>query len=189
MDEMSLPLGWDSVLVAGEGDQAIIENTYINGVKCAGFIIHEDGIQYEEYNSTHAGIIQKILFPETEIKALVFPTANTLTTGRVVIGPGIHFMDDFGHALVIGFSDEVDGEEVFPYADGNRILVVKEAQLNQWSECSIDLSAYWGQTNWWQPKEIDMMPLVSTYYTDPGYYTFYVASIETADARTGAAGP
>jgi len=34
-----------------------------------------------------------------------------------------------------------------------------------------------------------MMPLDSTHYTEPGYHTFYVASIETADARTGADGP
>jgi len=181
--EMSLPLGWEPVLVTGDGDEALIEEAHIAGMKCVGFTIYEDGLRDEKYDSTHAGILQRILFPETEIRVQVFPTVNTITTGRVVIGSSIHFVDDLGRALVIGFSDEVDGEEAFQYAAGNRILVVRNAQLNQWSEHAIDLSAYWSETNWWQPKEIDMMLLVSTYYTEPGYYTFYLAKIEMDDAK------
>ena len=182
-EKIQLPLGWEPVLVTGEGDEATIEETYIAGVKSVGFTIYEDGIREENRDSTHAGISQDIPFPGTEIRVQVFPTVNTITTGRVVLGPGIHFVDEHGHALIIGFSDEVDGEEVFQYQDGNRILVVRNAQLNQWSEHVIDLAAYWSEANWWQPGEIDMMLLVSTYYTEPGFYTFYVSQVETGDVE------
>ena len=76
-------------------------------------------------------------------------------------------MDKHGHALVIGFSDEVDEEEVFKYGDGSRILIVKHAQLNQWPEHTIDLSSYWNKANWWQPEEIKVYLLISTYYSEP----------------------
>jgi len=71
-----------------------------------------------------------------------------------------------------------DEEEVFKYADGSRILIVKHAQLNQWSEHTIDLSSYWNKANWWQPEEIKVYLLISTYYSKPGYYAFYVAKVE-----------
>jgi hypothetical protein len=140
-------------------------------------------LQEENRDSTHAGISQEILFPESKLKVQVFPTVNTRTTGRVVLGSGIHFVDSHGHALIIGFSDEVDGEEVYQYGDGNRILVVKNAQLHQWSEHTIDLSAYWKKANWWQPEEIEVYVLVSTYYSEPGYYTLYVAKVEAEGAK------
>jgi len=71
-----------------------------------------------------------------------------------------------------------DEEEVFKYANGSRILIVKHAQLNQWSEHTIDLSSYWNKANWWQPEEIKVYLLISTYYSKSGYYAFYVAKVE-----------
>ena len=185
-DEISQPLGWEPVTITGDGDKATIEQTSIAGVECASFTIYEDGLRSEEYDTTHAGISQDIPFPEMELKVQVFPTVNTETTGRVVIGPGIHFVDKEGHALVIGFSDEVDEEEVFKYGDGSNILIVKHAQLNQWSEHTVDLSSYWNKANWWQPEEIRVYLLISTYYSEPGYYAFYVAKVE---AEAGQAVP
>jgi hypothetical protein len=152
-------------------------------VKCAAFAIYEDGLREEDHDSTHAGISQKILFPESKLKVQVFPTVNTSTAGSIVLGSGIHFVDEYGHALIIGFSDEVDDEEVFLYEDGNRMLVIKNAQLNQWSEHTIDLSAYWEKAGWWQPEEISVYLVISTYYTEPGPYAFYVAKIETESAQ------
>lgn len=181
-DETSLPLGWRPVLLTGRGDEATIINTSIDGVKCLGLTIYEDGMREETRETTHAGVFQDILFPASKLRVQVFPTVNTGTTGRVVLGSGIHFVDSNGHALIIGFSNEVDGEEVSQYGEGDRFLVVKNAPLNQWSEHTIDLSAYWAETGWWQPEEISVYLVVSTYYTEPGYYAFYVAQIETEDA-------
>ena len=178
-DDKELPLGWSPVLVTGMGDQAIIENTDVNGVKCLGLSIYEDGAQEGSRDATYAGVFQVAPFPESKLKVQVFPTVNTGTTGRVVLGSGIHFVDSNGHALIIGFSDEVDGEKVLQYGDDDRYLVVRNAPLNQWSEHTIDLSAYWAETGWWQPEEVSVYLVVSTYYTEPGYYAFYVAEIET----------
>jgi 4-amino-4-deoxy-L-arabinose transferase-like glycosyltransferase len=177
-EETRLPLGWEPVLITGEGDKAVIEEAYIAGVKCAGFIIYEDGLREDNRDLIHAGISQGIPFPESKLRAQVFPTVNTRTTGHVVLGSGIHFVDSHGHALIIGFSDEVDGEEVFQFGDGNRILVVKNAQLRQWSEHTIDLSAYWEEANWWQPEEMEVYVIISVYYSEPGYYALYVAEVE-----------
>ncbi len=178
-DEKNLPLGWSPVLVTGKGDEATINDTNIDGVKCLGLTIYEDGVREGNHDATYAGIFQVIPFPESKLKVQVFPTVNTGTTGRVVLGSGIHFVDSNGHALIIGFSDEVDGEKVIQYGEGDRFLVVKNAPLEQWSEHTIDLSAYWAETKWWQPEEISVYLVISTYYTEPGHYAFYVAKIET----------
>jgi hypothetical protein len=145
--------------------------------------IYEDGMRGKNRDTTYAGVFQQIPFPEPKMKAKVFPTVNTETTGRVIIGAGIHFVDDGGHSLIIGFSDKVEGEQTIQYGDNNRFLVVRNAPLNQWSEQTIDLAAYWAKAGWWQPKEVNLYLLVSTYYTEPGYYSFYIAQIETEDAK------
>jgi hypothetical protein len=182
-DEISQPLGWSPVLVTGSGDRAIISDTDIDGVKCLGMAIYEDGIREGTRDTTYAGVSQQIPFPESKLKVKVFPTVNTETTGRVIIGSGIHFVDEGGHSLIIGFSDKVEGEQIIQYGNNNRFLVVRNAPLNQWSEQTIDLAAYWAKTGWLQPKEVNLYLLVSTSYTEPGYYTFYLAQIETEDAK------
>jgi len=182
--EIRLPLGWDPVLITGDGDRAVIEETYIAGEKCVGFIIYEDGLRDDKYDSTKAGIVQDILFPEIELKVQVFPTVNTVITGRA-LGPSIDFVDSHGHSLMVGFSDEVDGEELIRYGDGSRISIVKNAQLYQWSEHTIDLLAYWNQAGWQQPEKIRVCLVISTYYSQPGYYALYVAKVETEGAKAG----
>lgn len=182
-DETSQPLGWSPVLLTGRGDAAAIKDMSVDGVKCLGMAIYEDGMREENYDATHAGVFQKILFPTSKLKVKVFPTVNTETTGGVVLGSGIHFVDEQGRSLIIGFSDEVEGEQITQYGDNTRFLVVKNAPLNQWSEYTIDLAAYWAKTGWWQPEEISVYLVVSSYYTEPGYYAFYVAQIETEDAK------
>jgi 4-amino-4-deoxy-L-arabinose transferase-like glycosyltransferase len=182
-DEISQPLGWSPVLITGSGDKASISDTDIDGVKCLGMAIYEDGIQDKTRDTTYAGVFQQIPFPESKLKVKVFPTVNTETTGRVIIGAGIHFVDEGGRSLIIGFSDKVEGEQIIQYGDNNRFLVVRNAPLNQWSEQTIDLAAYWAKTGWLQPKEVNLYLLVSTYYTEPGYYSFYIARIETEDAK------
>jgi len=178
---MAAPLGWNPILIKGEGDKAIIHEDYIAGKKCVALDIYEDGEKFDETDSTHAGISQKISFPQGKIAVEVFPRVNTTTTETLALGPGIHFMDGDGHACIIGFSDEVDTETIIRSEDGKRTLVFKPAQLQQWSEHTIDLPAYWSHAGWQQPTEVTVLLVVSAYYTNPGYYAFCVAGIEMED--------
>jgi len=184
-EEMAAPLGWNPILIKGEGDEAIIREAYIAGKKCVAFDIYEDGEKYDEIDSTHAGISQKISFPQSKITVEVFPRVNTTTTETLVLGPSIHFIDRDGHACIIGFSDEVDTETMIRSEDGKRILVFKPAQLHQWSQHTIDLLAYWSHAGWQQPTEVTVLLVVSAYYTNPGYYTLYIARVEMNDVQAG----
>ena len=180
-EDMAAPLGWNPILIKGEGDKAFIHEDYIAGKKCVALDIYEDGEKFDETDSTHAGISQKISFPQGKIAVEVFPRVNTTTTETLALGPGIHFMDGDGHACIIGFSDEVDTETIIRSEDGKRTLVFKPAQLQQWSEHTIDLPAYWSHSGWQQPTEVTVLLVVSAYYTNPGYYAFCVAGIEMED--------
>ena len=183
--EMEVPLGWNPTLIKGEGDEAMIREADIAGKKCVAFDIYEDGEKYVETDSTHAGISQKISFPQSKITVEVFPRVNTTTTETLALGPCIHFIDRDGHACIIGFSDEVDTETIIRSEDGKRILVFQPAQLHQWAEHNIDLRAYWGHAGWQQPTEVTVLLVVSSYYTNPGYYTLYIAGVEVNDVQAG----
>ncbi len=183
-EEMAVPLGWESVLIKGEGDEASISEANTAGKNCLKLAIYENGQKDEELEWTHAGIVQDIPFPEAEIAMEVFPEVNTEILGRTTLGLGIHFLDDDGHSLVIGFSDEIDTEEIFQCEECGWMVVIKPAQLYQWSEHSIDLAAYWSQAGWQQPEEINMLMVLSTYYNNPGHYAFYVARVEMSDVQT-----
>jgi hypothetical protein len=181
---MSQPLGWELLTITGEGDEAIIEQTSIAGVDAAGLKIYEDGVKEAGRDATSAGINQEIIFPDTELEFQVFPTVNTRIAGSVILGAGVYFIDEDGNALIIGFSDEVDEDEAFQYGDGQRFLVLKNAQLNQWSEYTIDLADYWEQTGWWQPEEIKVYLVVTAHYSEPGHYSAFFGRIE-AEATQG----
>ena len=184
-EAMEVPLGWNPTLIKGEGDEAIIREAYIAGKQCVAFDIYEDGEKDDNRDSTHAGISQKISFPQSKITVEVFPRVNTTTTETLALGPCIHFIGRDGHACIIGFSDEVDTETIIRSEDGKRILVFKPAQLHQWSEHTIDLLAYWSHAGWQQPMEVTVLSVVSAYYTNPGYYTLYIARVEMNDVQAG----
>ncbi|MBN2186887.1 MAG: glycosyltransferase family 39 protein [Dehalococcoidia bacterium] len=177
-EEMKSPLGWDPVLIKGEGDEADMGEAYVGDKKCLRLAIYEDGEQDGELEWTHAGIVQEMPFPEGQITVGVFPEVNTEILGRTTLGAGIHFMDEDGHSVVIGFSDETDTEEIFQCEECGLMFVIKPAQLYQWSEQGIDLPAYWSRAGWLQPEKINMLMTISTRYDSPGDYVFYVAGIE-----------
>jgi len=179
---MKIPLGWNPVLIMGEGDEAGISKAYIADKNCLKLAIYEDGEKDGELEWTHSGIVQEIPFPEGKITVQVFPEANTSMLGRTTLGAGIHFLDDGGHSVAIGFSDEIDTESVFQCEKCDWMLVVKPAQLYQWSEQSIDLPAYWSQAGWQQPEKINMLMTISTHYDSPGDYAFYIARAEADGA-------
>jgi hypothetical protein len=90
---------------------------------------------------------------------------------------GIHFTSGDGHTLILGFSDAVKSEQVTKSPDGNTLLVLRNAALNQWSEQTIDLAAYWQQAGWVLPQNMNIQLVAAGSTTNPGGSTFYVSNI------------
>ena len=175
---MDIPLGWAPVLLRGENDEAGINQSYIDGEKCVKLTIYEDGYEDDRYDSTRAGIAQKIVFPEGKIKLQVLAEVNATPSGRQELLTGVHFVDESGRSLIVGFSDEVVGEEIYELEEGYRMLVIKEAQLHEWSDQFIDLAEYWSLAGWQQPEEVSILIMVSAHFNYPGDYTFYISDVE-----------
>jgi len=180
--DMMLPLGGEPVLVDGLGDVAGIGRARVAGKECVKLIVCEAGQKDGNRESTHAGISQRILFPEDEVRVEILPQVNAAPSGRPELLPGIHFTDESGHSVVVGFSDRVTGEEVFEHESGYRLLVLKEAQMGEWSEQTIDLARYWDRTGWPRPREVSMLVVSSAHYQNPGCYSFCIASAEVGGA-------
>jgi len=175
---IKVPLGWNPVLIGGEGDVASISQAYKDNKKCVQLMACENGEKDGELEATHAGIAQTMPFPEDKITVEVLPEVNTEALGRAALGPSINFLDDEGHSLAIGFSDAVDTETVFQSEKSDWVLVVRPAELGQWSEFTVDLPAYWRQAGWTQPEEVRLLIVVSAHYKNPGPYAFYIARAE-----------
>ena len=61
------------------------------------------------------------------------------------------------------------------------VAVIQLAPLHQWSEHSIDVAKYWKEAGWEIPEELTVLVVLSADADYPGYYTFQVARIQTAD--------
>jgi len=180
-EDMNLPLGWEATLIEGGSDHAIIDTGELRGKECVKLIVCEDGQKDVRRESTHAGVSQKILFPDDEVKVEILPQVSAAPSGRPELLAGIHFTDDSGHSVVVGFSDRVSGEEVFEHESGYRLTVLKEAQMGQWSEQVIDLARYWDRVGWPRPREVSMLVVSSAHYQNPGCYSFCIASVQVGN--------
>lgn len=181
---ITVPLGWNPVLIEGDGDLADISQAYKGDRNCVRLMVYENGEKEGELETTHAGIAQTIRFPEDKITVEVLAEVSTEALGQAVLGPSINFVDYEGHSLAVGFSNEIDAESVFQSENGDRVLVVKPAELGQWSEHSIDLPAYWSQAGWPQCEEVTMLMVVSAHYQKPGAYAFCVAKAGIEHVQT-----
>jgi len=175
--DMDLPLGWEATLVSAGGDHAIIDWGEVLGKSCLKLIVCEDGQKDVRRESTHAGISQKIPFSDDEVRVEILPEVNAAPSGRPELLSGVHFTDDSGHSVVVGFSDSVSGEEVFEHESGYRLLVLKEARMGEWSQQTIDLARYWDGVGWPRPQEVSMLVVSSAHYQNPGCYSLCIASV------------
>ncbi len=180
--KMALPLGWEPVLVDGGSDVAGIGRAHVAGRDCVRLIACEYGEKDDKRESTHAGISQKVLFPDEGVKLEVLPQVSAAPSGRPELVPGVHFTDDSGHSVVVGFSDRLTGEQVFEHESGYRLLVLKEAPMGEWSEQTIDLARYWDQAGWPRPREVSMLVVSSAHYQNPGCYSLCIASVGVGGA-------
>jgi hypothetical protein len=175
------PLGWTPVLQTGLGDGASIGRGGLGTESWLQLTVYECG-ESGVTSSTHSGIVQKIAFPCQDILLEVMPDINTESLGETPLGPAVHFLDrQSGHSVVLGFSDELEDEEVSIADTGSSVVVRRPAPLHQWSEHRFNLMEYWGETGWPVPEEIDVLVVLSAHSDYPGYYTFHVARVETVE--------
>jgi hypothetical protein len=130
-------LGNDMLSIGWMGSK--VQKADIHGKLCVD--IHSEG----ETES----IFQYIKFPDQVINIEVLPINNTDMEHQ----SGIHFMAD-GHTLILGFSDIISHEEIIKSDDANTILVLRNAQLNNWTNQTIDLSYYWDLAKWGKPERL-----------------------------------
>jgi len=178
---MSIPLGWNPVLIGGEGDSADIRAAGLSDEGGVRFIVYEDGLTEPGATSTHAGLSRRMAFPRTDVTVTVMPGLNTESLGATPLGPAIHFLDGEGHSVVLGFSDKLEEEQVAVCGECGHVAVMRPAPLYRWSEHSIDVAKYWQEAGWEIPEEVTLLVVLSAHADYPGYYTFHVKNV-TVDA-------
>ena len=178
---MSMPIGWNPVLIGGEGDAADIRPSGLILGEGVQLVVYEDGMTEDDAASTHAGLSRRIAFPRSEVSAVVIPGVNTESLGATPLGPAIHFLDGKGHSVILGFSDAIEQEQVSVCTECGHVAVMQPAPLHQWSEHSIDVAKYWKEAGWEIPEEVTVLVVLSADAAYPGYYTFHVGSV-TVDA-------
>jgi len=176
-DGMSLPLGWNPVLIGGVGDAADIRAAGLDDEGGVRLVVYEDGRTELGATSTHAGLSRRIAFPRAAIRVTAMPGVNTEALGAEPLGPAIHFLDGEGHSVILGFSDQVQEEQVAVCGECGHVAVIQPAPLHRWSEHSIDVAKYWLEAGWELPQELTLLVVLSAHADHPGYYTFHVADV------------
>ncbi|MBA7590405.1 hypothetical protein ES708_32523 [subsurface metagenome] len=178
-EEINLPLGWQSRVFTGEGDELDIGRATVGGIECLKVSLFEDGLREENLDYSFAAVVQRdVPFPDGLVSLQLFTEADTIKSGSTILGPAIHLTDRDGHALIIGFSSEIEEDITYTYEDGDRMLVILKMPQTGWSEITLDLASYWSQAGWLVPQEVDIFLAVAATYNMAGYQTLYIAGIE-----------
>ncbi len=173
---LSIPTGWNPVLIGGAGDAADISPSGL-GTGGVRLIVYEDGVTEPGATSTHAGLSRRLAFPRGTVSVRVLPEVNTESLGATPLGPAIHFIDDQGHSVILGFSDTVQEEEVSVCEECGHVAVIQPAPLYNWSDHSIDVAKYWKEAGWPIPDEVTVLVVLSADSQYPGYYTCHVGEV------------
>ncbi|UCE97197.1 MAG: hypothetical protein JSV74_04315, partial [Dehalococcoidia bacterium] len=171
------PSGWQSVTLMGEGDNVTSSRDYKGGLECIRLSIEEDGIPDGIRQNTFLRLHQTIPFPENRLVIDILPTfAADLEIESNDPKSGIAFTSE-GNSLSITFSDKINEKKLITSADGSSATLIIPSTIDQWQTESIDLAAFWVQSDWQQPEEITVSLFVSTHFTNPGLYEMHVAKI------------
>jgi len=173
------PLGWNVLSTVGQnGDSAKVVQASVSSVAAARLSIYENGKANLDYDFINAALYQSACdFPASKVKFRVLPMESTRLEGETVLGPGIHFVDNQGHALVIGFSDQITSITHTEFSNNTRILVLLPSVLDQWDDFNIDISEYWAEAGWIQPDKIDIYIITKVDTSMLGEHDFMIASI------------
>ena len=172
-EKISVPLGWLPIFSSGSGDNTGISQADLAGRHCVELYVSEVGSSESNTTVPQVSLSQSISFPDNGLTCDVYPTSNT----GMAQPTGIHFTSGDGHTLILGFSDTVNSEQIIKSADGNTVLVLRNAALNQWSAQTIDLTHYWNEEGWALPQTINMQLVAAGNNTNRGESTFYISNI------------
>jgi len=172
-----IPIGWNPVLIGGEGDAADIFPSGLDAEGGVRLIVYEDGLTEPGAMSTHAGLTRRMAFPRTDVTVKVMPGVNTESLGATPLGPAIHFLDGEGHSVILGFSDAIESEQVAVCGECGHVAVIQQAPLHRWSEHSINVAKYWLEAGWEIPEELTVLVVLSAHAETPGYYTSHVGYV------------
>jgi len=174
------PLGWSVVSTVTEnGDRANVAQSIESSVAAVQLSTYENGKANLDYDSIYAALYQAACdFPVNGVKFRVFPTESTRLKGDNILGPGIHFVDSKGNALIIGFSDSITSVTTTEFYNNTRMLVLLPATLNQWDDFEVDISAYWrADAGWLQPDKIDIYVITKADTAMLGEHDFSISGI------------
>jgi len=172
-ENIKVPLGWLPIFSSGSGDNVGIAQANLDGKQCLELYAAANGSSNSSTTVPEVSLNQSITFPEGNITFNVCPTGNT----SMAQSTGIHFTSSDGHTLILGFSDAVNPEQIIKSADGNTVLVLRNAALNQWSAQTIDLTHYWNEEGWALPQTINMQLVAAGDNSKTGEYNYYIADI------------
>ncbi len=179
------PLGWTALSTVTEnGDSANMEQASVSSIAAVQLSTYETGISNLDYDSIYAALYQMACdFPLNGVKFKILPTESTHLEGGTVLGPGIHFVDSQGNAIVIGFSDKISSVTTTKFSNGTRMLVLLPAVMNQWDDFNVDISAYWADAGWSQPDKIDLYVMLKNDSSIPGSHVFAISSINELPSK------
>ena len=173
---LDYPAGWQPVLIDGRGDSAEIEHRYYEGKDCVALTVFEDGEAEEENSGTHTALTQMMPFPEGWLFLELQCSSATDAVGSYQRGPAIHFLDGEGHSLIVGFSDTIEEQELYPCEECDKMLVLEPCQLYQWDVHGLNLQYLWGESGWPQPDTLRVLVTVSTDDDHAGYHELLMAA-------------
>jgi hypothetical protein len=177
-EDGNVPLGWERKIFVGEGDESDIGRATVDGRECLAISLFEDGVQDQDRDYSFASLSQRdVPFPDGTITLTVFPESDTVKSGSSVIGPAIHLVDRDDHALILGFSSQIEADISYMYDDDDRMLVIKKVNSGEWFDFVIDPTSYWEQAGWLIPQEVDIYLAISA-AINQGYHTLYIAGLE-----------
>jgi len=173
---LDYPAGWQPVLVDGRGDSADVEQRFHEGKDCVALTVFEDGEAEEENSGTHAALTQTFEFPDGWLFMELQCSSATESVGASQRGPAIHFLDGEGHSLIVGFSDTIDEQKLYPCEECEKMLVLEPCRLHEWETHGLNLQYLWRESGWPQPDTLRVLITVSTDDDHAGYQELLVAA-------------
>ncbi|MEM2122386.1 MAG: hypothetical protein QXE79_01990 [Candidatus Bathyarchaeia archaeon] len=184
----SKPYLWEVAVTKGPGDLAYIGEETVDGRRCLGLHVYQDGLN-DSYNWVTIHVKQEVAGPQW----------GRLYTARIGLWLYANFsykyfeetndprnafgleVNDGTHILWIIFSDKNEGV----YELKNHRIVVVKTPLKEWIYREINISREYEAAGWDKPKYASFILILGSTKLAPGYYSGYFGEISILEARRG----